>query len=426
MPDAPFSLKLYRWLLGFYPAGFRENYEGPLERQFLDEISESPGPFALAMLWLRILRDLAISVPVQLGREITQDSRHALRLWGRRPLHTGFVIAALAIGIGANTGVFSVVNALLLRSLPFREPDRLMAAHSFLPSNQSAKQFHDWSKQSTYLDDAAVTYNGDVNLGGAGESARIHLTETSWNFFQLLGDQPSVGRAFAPQEDTPGKNAVAVIGYGLWQQLFAGSPAVLGSSIRANGTPLTIIGVAPPGFDYPAKTVLWTPTAFSPTLIPKTGFLPEIVGRLRPGVTWAQANGAFIADVDRLGPPHSTANRKKYPVHITGVRDRLAGPTKKAALILMAGVVLILLIASTNVANLMLARTSDRSNEMSIRSALGAAARVSCSSCLQKASCFRWPPQPRDFWSHTGSFRSLLKCSPRLWVPRPIRFSTLA
>ena len=151
------------------------------------EMSESRGWFALATLWIRILRDLAISVPAQFAREIRQDGRHALRLWSRRPLHTGFAISALAIGIGANTGVFSVVNALLLRSLPFRDPDRLIATHSFLPSNQDEKQFHDWAKQSTYLEDAAITYNGDVNLGGTRESARAHLTETSWNFFTLLG-----------------------------------------------------------------------------------------------------------------------------------------------------------------------------------------------------------------------------------------------
>lgn len=374
MPDVPFLLKLYRWLLRLYPAGFRENYSGSLERQFLDELSESRGPFSLAILWLRIVCDLAVSAPLQFAREVTLDGKHALRLWRKRPLHTGFAIAALAIGIGANTGVFSVVNALLLRSLPFRDPDRLIATHWFLPPNQSAKQFHDWSRQSTYLNDAAISYYGDVNLGGRGpsESARVRLTETSWNFFSLLGAQPIIGRTFAPQEDTPGKNALAVIGYGLWQQAFAGSPAVLGATIRANGTPLTIVGVAPPGFDYPAKTVLWTPTAFSLGLIPGAGVGWETMGRLKPGIRWAQASEAFAADADRLAPPHSQAHNKKYPHPMTRLRDQLTEPVKKASLILMAGVVLILLIACTNVANLLMARTADRATELSIRSALGA------------------------------------------------------
>src|SRR5437868_3303784 len=125
MRDTPFSLKLYRWLLRFYPAGFCENYAGSMEREFRDELAESIGTCALAALWIRLLVDLALSIPVQVSREVFQDARHTLRLWAGRPWHTGFAIAALATGIGANTGVFSVVNALLLRSLPFHEPSRL-------------------------------------------------------------------------------------------------------------------------------------------------------------------------------------------------------------------------------------------------------------------------------------------------------------
>ena len=372
MPEADSALRFYRWLLKLYPAGFRENYGDALEREFLDDRSECNGPFSLAMLWIRIFFDLAISVPRQFAREIAQDARHALRLWRRRPLHTGFALAALAIGIGANTGVFSVVNALLLRSLPFRDPDRLIGTHVFVPPNQSAKQFHDWAQKSAYLEDAAITYAGDVNLGGTREAARVHLTQTSSNFFEMLGAQPWIGRGFRPEEDVSGKGAVVVIGYGLWQELYAGSPVALGSTIRANGTPLTVIGVAPRGFDYPARTVLWTPTALSPGQIPGSGFVPTTIGRLKAGVTWAQASAAFAADVDRLRPERSPANRKKYPPRLTHFRDDLAGPAKKASLILMAGVVLILLIACTKVANFMLARTSDRATELAIRSALGA------------------------------------------------------
>jgi len=168
MPDAGVSFRFYRWLLRLYPAGFRENYAASLERQFLDELSDSSGRFALVMLWIRIFRDLSISVPVQAAREVMRDSRHALRLWRRRPLHTGFAIGALAIGIGANTGVFSVVNALLLRSLPFRDPDRLIVTHIFIPPSGSAKQFHDWRQQSSYLEDAAIIAHGDVNLAALG------------------------------------------------------------------------------------------------------------------------------------------------------------------------------------------------------------------------------------------------------------------
>jgi putative ABC transport system permease protein len=320
------------------------------------------------------------SIPVQFSREVMQDARHALRLWARRPWHTGFAILALAIGIGANTGVFSVVNALLLRSLPFHDPERLAYLSWFFEPHDSAKQFHEWRQQSTYLADTALFEQFDVNLGGSGEWRRAHVAQASWNFFSVLGTQPVLGRAFAPGEDVDGtgwgplgRNAVAVISYGLWQELFAGDQRILGSTIRVDGKPLTVIGVAPPGFDYPVKTVLWKPAAFSPG---NNGW--ETVARLKPGITWPQARAAFTIEADRLWPNRTSLQRIQYPSAITELRDELAGPTRNASLLLMACVALILVIACLNVANLLMARTADRATEFSIRCALGASrARIS-------------------------------------------------
>lgn len=312
---------------------------------------------------------VAQSISLRFLRDVAQDSRQALRLWANRPWHTTFAILALAIGIGANTGVFSVVNALLLRSLPFHDPSRLASLvdfYAFVPPHDSAKQFHDWRQQSSYLSDVALLEETDVNLG-LGNLIRAHIAQTSWNFFALLGTQPVIGRSFAPGEDTRGRNAVAVIGYGLWQQLFAGDPRVLGSSIRLNGNPLTIIGVAPLGFDYPNKTVLWKAADFSPG---NNGW--EAVARLKPGVSWPQARAAFAAEVTRLSPKHLKFDDVSHAPMIISLQDELAGPVKNASLMLMAGVTLILLIACINVANLLMARTADRANELSIRSALGA------------------------------------------------------
>jgi putative ABC transport system permease protein len=258
MPDTPFSVRPYR-LLQLYPAGLRRNYAAAMERAFRDELQESHE----ALLWLRLLADLAVSIPAQFARELAQDARHTFRLWARRPWHTGFAILALAIGIGANTGVFSVVNALLLRSLPFHNPERLASLSYFAMPHDSAAQFHAWRRQSSYLEDAALFEQFDANLGGAGEWRRAHVVQASSNFFSLPGAQPVLGRGFAPGEDVdgtgwglPGRNAVAVIGYGLWQQLFGGDRKVLGSTIRVDGNPLTIVGVAPPGFDYPGHCCL--------------------------------------------------------------------------------------------------------------------------------------------------------------------------
>jgi predicted permease len=365
MREPPPSLKLYRLLLRLYPATFREEYAVPMERAFRDELAESQNVWALAGLWLRLLSDLAKSIPLQLMREVRQDTRHTLRLWVKSPGNTAFAILALAIGIGANTGVFSVVNALVLRSLPFQDPSRLAFLHTYLVPHDTAQQFHDWRRHSAYLADAALFEQTDANLGNTDNTVRTHVAQTSWGFFSILGAHPVIGRAFNADENTPGHNAVAVIGYGLWQQLFAGDTRVLGSRLRVNGMPLTVIGVMPPGFDYPNHTVLWKAAEFSPG---NNGW--ETIARLKPGITWPQARAAFAAEMDRRSPNRNLS--RKYPPRMLPLQDQLTGPVKNASLLLMAGVALILLIACSNVANLLLARTADRAPELSIRSALGA------------------------------------------------------
>jgi putative ABC transport system permease protein len=321
------------------------------------------------MLW-----DLCRSLPQQLSREIGQDSRHAVRLWRRRPLQTAFTIAVLAIAIGANTGVFSVLNALVLRSLPFADPPRLASLYLFPTPLGSVTEFHDWRQHSEYLADAAVYSSLEVNsdLVNEGRAARVRLTETSWNFFDLFGRQPILGRAFASGEDTPGHQLVAVIGYGLWQQQFGGDPRALGSTIRLNGAPLTIVGVAPPGFDYPSTTAVWAPTVFDFLRIPKTGVIFRLsVGRIQPHRSWAHARDAFSAEARQRAPDRVTGPSVLEPA-LVPLQKSLAGPVRQASFVLMGGVTLLLLMACANTANFMLGRTLSRANELTIRMVLGA------------------------------------------------------
>lgn len=360
-------LKLYRFLLHFYPAAFREEYAKAMERDFRNELAEAHNGFAGVWLWMRLLFDLAVSLPVQLAIEIDRDSKHALRLWAKRPWHTGFAVVALGVAVGANTGVFSVVNALLLRSLPFRDPDRLAAMTFFIPPHDSAAQFDSWRQHSNYLQDAALFEDGDLNIGDRQHMLRAHIAMTSLNFFSLLGSEPVIGRTFEP-----GDHSVAVISYGMWQQLYAGSDEVLGKTLHVYGLqphpdePVTIIGVMPADFDYPANTVLWKAPQYTRG---NNGWMT--IGRLKPGLSWAQARAAFVTDLDRL-QPHLRRRADLLPKMMLPLQDELAGRVKYASLLLMAAVVLILLIACANLANLMMARTAERRQELSIRSAVGA------------------------------------------------------
>jgi len=391
-------LKLYRILLRLYPAAFREEYAKAMEQEFRDELAETQMGFAVVWLWLRLLFDLAVSLPLQLVIEIGRDSGHALRLWAKRPWHTGFAVVALGVAIGANTGVFSVVNALLLRNLPFRDPARLAALIHFLPPHDSAAQFDSWRRHSNYLQDAALFEDGDLNIGDPQHMLRAHIAMTSYNFFSLLagkgpvaalnvrkqspvsapqpglrfagdylgGSRPVIGRTFAS-----GDHAVAVISYALWQDLYAGSDQVLGKTIRVYGLqphpdePLLIIGVMPADFDYPASTVLWKAPEYTPG---NNGW--AAIGRLKPGIGWTQARAAFAADVHHL-EPHRRFRADWVPMMMP-LQDELAGHVKNASLLLMGVVILTLLIACANLANLMLARMADRQHELSVRSAVGA------------------------------------------------------
>ena len=365
--------KLYRRLLRLYPASFRQEYEGVMDRQFRDEQSDATGWKEKVGLWLHALADVATSAPRELTRELSQDLRFALRVYCRRPVSAVIAIGTLALAIGASTGVFSVTSALLLRSLPFGDASRLVELRfSPFSAGNGRAGFRNWKNHSSYLEDAATFSTSEMNLNSGRDALRVRVTETSANLFSLLEVQTARGRAFVPEEDQPGRNHVVVISHRLWQQAYGGNESVIGSVAHLDGAALTIIGVAPSRFDYPGNVDIWVPTVFDFEVIPKHGaFLWETVGRLRPGITMHQARQEFKADVARVDPKSLQPNSTSIP-DLVGLGNQLSSQIRTSVLILFSVVLLVLLTASANVAQLLLSRTAERHQELALRSALGA------------------------------------------------------
>jgi predicted permease len=394
MDPSPRRTRVYRVLLWLFPRDVRASFGDDMVELFARQREQLHGA-SRVRFWLRVIADaVRHGIGERLDRmrqpqrqrsrwwmdTLGHDFRHACRLMIRQPGISATILLTLALGIGANTAVFSVVHAVLLRPLPYADPDRLVMiwekrpAEGVMNNVVSPADFLDWAKTSQSFTSMAAYSADTADLTGVGDPVQVPLAGVTSAFFDVLGVRALHGRTFAIGEDVLGRHRIVVLSHAVWQQRFGGDASVIGRTIQLNGIPHEVIGILPRDFEFPGETAdLWAPLVLQGGTEPppRAAHFLNVYARLAPGVPFESAR----AEMDRIGNDLERAYpamSQGHGAHVVPLREEIVAPARGGLLIVMSAVAFLLLIASTNVANLLLARGAGRRREMAIRSAVGA------------------------------------------------------
>jgi putative ABC transport system permease protein len=385
----PFSQRLFRALVRVLPFDFRTNYEGEMEGVFREqqrEVEERGGLLGALKLWKETIVGIFTTAPREHWQILTSDCSYAFRMMGKNRGFTAVAILTLALGIGANTAIFSVVHSVLLRPLPYPQGQQLIFIRQQetklgIPDMQfSVKEIEDYRAQNRTLSGLVEYHAMSFTLFGHGDPERVRTGVVSANYFDLFGVQPLLGRTFLPDDDRLGAPPVLLLSYEYWKNNFGSDPGIVGKTFEMNDKVHTVVGVLPPVPQYPNENDVYMATSACPFRSDKMHLedrdmrMMEVFGRLKPGVTVAQAS----ADAATIAAGLKAAYPKSYPDNVgftsaaSPLQEELTHGARPTLLLLLGAAAFVLLIACANVANLTLARMAKRERELAVRSALGA------------------------------------------------------